>query len=224
MHVVIVGAGRVGASAAGWLVSAGHEVAAIDEDASTCSALDEALGSIAVVGDGTDAGVLSRAGANRAEVLIATTRRDDVNLAACQLAKHKFGVLKTISVVNSPDHADLFGTLGVDVTVDIAEMVLSRVQEGMAAHGVARLLPVSNRDGTAVVSIKIPMDAKVNGRAVGDLSLPQGSLISLVISSDGGASIPRDDTLIGPGDEVVAVTTTEYEEELRDLLIEGEAE
>ena len=224
MHVVIVGAGRVGASAARWLVSAGHEVAAIDEDAPTCSALDEALGSIAVLGDGTDVGVLSRAGANRAEVLIATTRRDDVNLAACQLAKHKFGVLKTISVVNSQDHADLFGTLGVDVIVDIAEMVLGRVQEGMAAHGVARLMPVSDRDGTSLVSIKIPLDSKVNGRAVGDLSLPRGSQICLVISNDGRTSVLGNETLVGPGDEVVAVTTTEEEEELRDLLVEGEPE
>lgn len=224
MHVVVVGAGRVGASAAGWLVAAGHEVAVIDEHEPTCSALDEALGSISIVGDGTDVGVLSSAGANRADILIATTRRDDVNLAACQLAKHKFGVSKTISVVNSPDYSDMFVTLGVDVAVDIAEMVLGRVQEGMAARRVVRLMQVSGRDGTVLVSIKIPVDSKVNTRPIGELALPRGSLISLVISNDGGVFVPGDEILVRPGDEVIAVTNIEYEEELLNLLIGGESE
>ena len=66
MHIIIVGAGRIGSSLARWLVSAGHETAVVDWDRSRCAALDEALGSVSVIGDGTDAGVLAKVGINRA--------------------------------------------------------------------------------------------------------------------------------------------------------------
>ena len=224
MHIVIVGAGRVGATLAGWLVSVGHEVAVIDEDRTRCASIDEALGSVSIVGDGTEPGVLIKAGANRADVLVAATGKDDVNLVACQLAKHRFEVLKTVAVVNVRDHANLFGLLGVDVTVDVAEIVLGRIQQALTSHGLVQLMPVSDRDGKVLVSIKIPTDSRTASRPLKDISIPDGTMISLVISSDGSASIPGENTLIQAGDAVVAVTTDEEDEELRDLLIEGPGE
>jgi trk system potassium uptake protein TrkA len=221
MHIVIVGAGRVGFSLARWLVSSGHEIAVVDEDRASCSALEEALGGVSVVGGGADPGALAKAGANRAEVLIATSGRDEVNLAACQLAKHSFGVSRTISVINRGDHAELFGLLGVDVTVDATEIVLGRIQEGMSSHGLVHLKPVSGGDGKSLVAIRIPSESGMVGRPIRDISLPNGTVISLVISRDGDVAIPSDGTVIRAGDEVIAVTSAQEEEELRDLLVEG---
>ena len=224
MHIVVVGAGKIGSSASRWLVSAGHEIAVVEIDRSKCAELDEALGEVSVHGDAADAGVLAKAGASRADVLIATTSSDDLNLVACQLAKQHFGVLKTISVVNSLDHTGLFNTLGIDVTIDVTNLVLDRIQGGLSAHSVARLMPVSDRDGKALVSVKIPPDFAVDQRLLKDLPLPEGCFLSLVISRDGSATIPTEGTAIRAGDEVVAVTSPQDEEELRDLLIEGSPE
>jgi trk system potassium uptake protein TrkA len=220
MHIVIVGAGRIGVSLARWLVSAGHEIAAVDCDRSRCSVIDESLGSVSVTGDGTNVGLLGKAGANRAQVLIATTSRDDVNLVACQLAKHHFDVPRTISVVNIHDHAQLFSILGIDIPIDVTEIVLDRVQERIALQGLVRLMPVLGRDSQSLVAIKVPPQSGIEGRLIKDLSLPDGTLITLVISRDGNASIPDENTLIRAGDEVVAVTTAQAEEELRHTLLE----
>ena len=224
MHIVIIGAGRVGVTVAEWLVSAGHETAVVEWDRSRCSALDEALGAVSVLGDGTDAGVLAKAGANRADAFMATTRRDDFNLVACQLAKHQFNVPRTMSVVNSGELTGLFGALGIDVPIDVPDLVLGRIQEGLTSHGLVRLMPVSDQDGRTLVAIKIPSDSSRDRRAIKDISLPDGTVISLVISRDGVASVPGEGTLIQPGDEVVAVTSADEEARLRDLLIEGPGE
>ena len=129
MYVVIVGVGRVGLALARWLVAAEHEVAVIDSNPSRCAALEDELGGISVVGDGTEAGVLARAGCNRADILIATTRRDEDNLVACQLAKHRFGALRTISLVNIPEHETIFNVLGTDMVINTTDMIVNRMQQ-----------------------------------------------------------------------------------------------
>ena len=224
MHIVIVGAGTSSTALARWLVSAGHEIAVVDLDPARCSALDEALGSVSVPGDGTDAAVLAKAGASRADVLIATTGSDDVNLVACQLARHRFEVSKTIAVVNTGEHTELFGLLGIDVTIDINELVLGRIQEGLAAQGLVHLMPASESDGRSLVAIKVPPESGNEGRLLSDIPLPDGTIISLVIARDGSASIPNEGTLIRAGDEVVALTTPQEEASLRDLLVQRPGE
>ena len=111
------------------LLAADHEVALIDRDVDRCASLEDELGSILIAGDGTEAGILARAGANRADVFIATTSRDDDNLVACQVARHRFGAKQAISLVNIPEHEALFGRLGVDAVVNTTELIVVRIQQ-----------------------------------------------------------------------------------------------
>ena len=129
MYVLIVGAGEIGVALARWLVAAEHEIAVVEKDASRCAAVDDELGSISVIGDGTEAEVLAKAGANRADVFIATTGKDDENMVACQLAKHRFGASRTISLANNPDNERLFNLLRIDSTVNTTDLVVGRIQE-----------------------------------------------------------------------------------------------
>ncbi len=129
--VIIVGAGRIGMSLANWLIGLGHEIAVIDTSLEKCNAIDDELGAITVVGDGTEAGVLAKAGANRAQVLIASTRADDVNLVACQLAKHRFGVAQTITVIENPEYQRLFEQLGIGLVVNATDMIVGKIQSGL---------------------------------------------------------------------------------------------
>lgn len=131
MYVIIVGAGRIGMTLARWLLSSGHEIAVIDTSPEKCVAIDDELGAVTVAGDGTEAGVLAKAGANRAKVLIAATGADDVNLVACQLAKHRFGVAHTISLLENPDYERLFEQLGVGQVVNFTDMIVGSIQEGL---------------------------------------------------------------------------------------------
>ena len=139
MYVVILGAGKVGFALACWLVASDHEVAVIDWDPSRCAALEDELGGISVVGDGTDAGVLARAGCNRADIFVGAGGVDGDNLIACQLARHRFGALKTISLVNIPEHEALFARLGIDVTVNATNMIVGRLREELSGAAILDL-------------------------------------------------------------------------------------
>lgn len=128
MYAVVIGGGGVGSAVARWLVASGHEVVVIDKDVSRCEAVRDELGSVTVTGDGTEVEVLTRAGANRAGILVAVTGCDDQNLTACQLAKHRFGSSRTMALVNLPNHRRLFELAGVDVVIDATGLVLDRVK------------------------------------------------------------------------------------------------
>jgi trk system potassium uptake protein TrkA len=181
--------------------------------------MDEAFGSVSVIGDCVDWAVLSRAGANRADAVIATSNDDGVNLIACQIAKHRFEVTTTISVVNHSDHVDLFNALGVDVTVDAPDLMLNQIQEGLTSQQITHLKPLpANGQDRSLVSIRIPREYGSESRRLGTLSFPQGTLLTLVITRDGEPHLPTDDLEIRAGDEIVAVTTAHGEDELRDLL------
>ena len=219
MHVVVIGADELGLAVARWLIEAGHEIAVIDSDRERCKAADEAFGVIAVEGDCVRASVLSEAGMDRADAVIATGEDDSVNLVTCQLAKHRFGVPKCISIVNRSDHLDIFDSLGVDVIVDAPNLVLRRIQEGVAYQGIERLksLP-SNGDDRSLVSFKIPSTYGAEGRRLDALPFPDGTLHTLVISSDGTPRLPSPDHIVRAGDEIIAVMTTPGQNELRDSL------
>ena len=129
MYVVVLGAGQIGASASKWLIESNHEITTIDRDEHKCASLDNELGSITLVGDGTEADVLAKAGVNRADLFLATTSCDEDNMVACQLARHRFGVAFTVSLVNIPDHERLFNLLGIGVVVNTSDLISRKLRE-----------------------------------------------------------------------------------------------
>ena len=132
MYVVILGAGRVGLGLARWLLATEHEVAVIDRDPSRCAELEDELGSIAVLGNGTDAAVLAKAGCNRADVFVGATSADEDNLLACQLARHHFNATRAISLVSIPENEELFPVLGIDATVNTVDVVVDRLRQALS--------------------------------------------------------------------------------------------
>ena len=131
MYAVVVGGGRIGRTIARWLLMAEHEVAVVDRSPAACSVVEDELGSVWVLGDATEAGVLAKVGANRADALIAATGADDVNLVTCQMAMHRFDVSRTISIVNQPENETLFRTLGVDAVVNMTDLAVAGIQENL---------------------------------------------------------------------------------------------
>jgi trk system potassium uptake protein TrkA len=222
MHIIVVGGQETGLTLGNWLVSAGHEIAVIDFNTTACEQIDAVLGSVSVFGTSMDTGVLARAGANRADVLMATTRHDHINLAACQIAKHVFEVPRTISIVNDDNHAELFDSLGVDLGINATQLLVDQVQEGLTSQGLVHLMPISgNGTDRALLSFKIPREYGSEERTLRSLKLPEGATVTLVVSRDGRTSLPTDDIIVQAGDELVVIASTDVEEQLRDLLANG---
>ncbi|MQF65772.1 TrkA family potassium uptake protein [SAR202 cluster bacterium AC-647-P02_OGT_505m] len=132
MYVVILGAGRVGSNLASWFLDSGSEVAVIDSDKKKTQILDEALGKICVLGDGANISVMEEAGLTRTDMFIATTGEDHINLIACQIARGKFEVHSTVSVLNEANNGKLFDMAGIDFIVDMSRLVISEIETALA--------------------------------------------------------------------------------------------
>ena len=216
MFVAIVGCSAVGYHLAKVLLSAGHEVVVIERNPARSQLLYEELGSIVLRGDGTDAGALKLAGVSRADILAAVTNRDETNLVACQLAKHLFQVPRTMALVRDTKNEPVFHVLGVDVVVNATHLVVNSLEEGVPGRPLIHLLNLRVPD-TALVSVAIPEDSAAVGKRLDELELPPHSFISLVIKRS-QAELPANNLVLEGRDEVVAVTMTDEEQTLYDIL------
>lgn len=106
MKIIIVGAGRVGGSVAELLVSERNDITVIDSDPAVLAALSERFDLKIVVGNAIQPSILRAAGAQDADLLIATAARDETNLVACRIAKQCFNVPTRIVRLRSPEYAN----------------------------------------------------------------------------------------------------------------------
>lgn len=219
MYIIIVGGGKVGYYLTKHLLSAGHEVAVIEKNPKKVENIINDLGGIAVLGDGSDAGPMLEAGMNRADIVAAVTGDDEDNLIVCQMAKKKFGVKRTIARINNPKNEHIFAVLGIETTVSYVDALVAQIEREIPAHSLIHLLTL--RDvGVSFIEKQVPPGSPVIGVQTSDLHLPDQFLIALVIRGD-TALIPKGNTTLQEGDEVVAVTNLENEG-LLERLFRGE--
>ena len=216
MYIIVVGGGKVGYYLTQALLSEGHEVLVLEKDAKKCELIAEQLGSVCTRGDGCEARTLAEAGTERADMFIAVTDEDEDNLVACQVAKHKFKVPRTIARINNPKNEDLFKKLGIDVTVSSTNFILEHIEEEVPTHPLVHLLTLKG-GALEMVEVRVPPNSPVVGKRVRDIAFPPDSLICLVIGR-GGAQVPTDDTILEAEAQVIAVTRPEAEEALRAAL------
>ena len=218
MYIIVVGGGKVGFYLARELVSEGHELLVIEQDPSKCERITDELGDITLCGDGCEAAVLDNAGTGRANMFIAVTGGDEDNLVACQVARNKFDVPRTIPRINNPKNEAIFKKLGIDTTVSATAVILAHIEQALPTHHLIPLLTLRN-SGLELVEAQLVQDSASVGRRVRDLLLPQRSLIPLLVDSDGFAKVPTPDTVLQDGDQVLAVTPPETEDALRAVLL-----
>jgi len=217
MYIIVVGGGRVGYYLARELLTEGHEVLIVEKETRVCERISDEMGSICVRGDGCEATTLDEVGTGRADMLVAVTGDDEDNLVACQVAKHKFSVPRTIARIRNPGNKILFKRLGVDVTVSSTDIILEHIEEEVPTHPLTHLLTIQEK-GLEIVDVKISPESTAVGKAIRQLSLPAGSKLGLVIRKEGKHRMPTSNTVIRAGDRIIALTTPESEDALRTAL------
>jgi trk system potassium uptake protein TrkA len=217
MYIIVIGGGRVGYYLTKALLTEGHEVVIVEQDASHCKVINDELGGVCIRGDGCEAATLAEIGTGRADMLIAVTGDDEDNLVSCQVAKHKFNVARTVARVRNPQNEAIFRQLGIDVTVSSTNVILERIKEEVPTHPLTHLLTIRDQ-GLEVVEIRIPAESKTVGKQIKELSLPEGTKLALVIHQSQRPKMPSPETTIRAEDRVIAITSAELEEELRAAL------
>ncbi|MGI8551471.1 MAG: potassium channel family protein [Dehalococcoidia bacterium] len=221
MYIIIVGGGKVGFYLAKELIDEGHEALIIERDqhdTHRSERIAEELGREAVLhGDGCEAATLDGAGASRADMFIAVTGEDEDNLIACQVAKHRFKVPRTIARINNPKNEAIFKRLGIDTTVSATQVILAHIEQELPTHPLIPLLTLRG-GGLEMVEVKIPDHCPTVGKSLREIELPESSMVSLVVDMAGEAHVPTDDTILQAEDEVVAITPPAMEDALRAAL------
>ncbi|MDM7999398.1 MAG: TrkA family potassium uptake protein [Dehalococcoidia bacterium] len=218
MYIVIVGAGNVGYHLAKAVLSKGHEVLLIDKDAATLERIEDELGSIGLRGDGCETSTLEEAGTSRADLFVAVTDQDADNLVACQIAKHRFKVPRTVARLSDLKNDPLFKKLGVDVTVSSTILILQYIESQTSKPMYLSRLAVLKGSDREIVDVRIPPTAGVVGKKIRDVSLSQNSLIILLIKKDERIQLPTSTSALEAGDRVVVVTDRYSEAALHQAL------
>ncbi|MEW6008305.1 MAG: NAD-binding protein [Candidatus Omnitrophota bacterium] len=217
MYILIAGAGKVGFFLAKRLCAARHTVSIMDKDKQRCEEIAKELGAMVVNGDACDPEVLDEAGARRAEVIAAVTGEDEDNLIICQLAKEKFNTKRTIARVNDPDNEQIFSELGVDVPVDSTRIIAKIVEEEVSFSDIVNLMSFK-RGKLAIVRVDLPKDSPVINKEVKDIILPEDSVLVSIVRGE-EVVVPKGNTVLMPGDDIIALTLVGNESELLNLLL-----
>jgi trk system potassium uptake protein TrkA len=218
MYAIVAGGGKVGANITRSLVRMGHEVTLIEQRRDRFEQLEAELGPIVYLGDATEIHVLEAAGIARPpQILLAVTGDDEDNIVISQIAKEGYRVPKAIARVNDPRNQPHFDLLGITQTVCATSGLLGLVEHEVPEHGLVKLLELRG-EGLEVVELHVPADAPAAGKRVAGISLPDGAKLVSVMRN-GVGEIVRDETVIRPGDQVVAVLKPGVEEKLRKAVV-----
>ena len=218
MYVLVAGGGKVGANLARTLLARGHEVTLVEQRRDRYERLEAELGPVVMLGDATELHVLERAGIARPpDVVLAVTGDDEDNLVIAQLAREGYGVERVIGRVNDPRNQTHFDLLGIARTVCATSSILGLVEHEVPEHDLVRLLEL-RREGLDVVEVQIPPGSPAAGKRVASLQLPEGSRLVSVMRN-GVADIAVGETVIRPGDQVVAILKPGLEDRLRRTLL-----
>jgi trk system potassium uptake protein TrkA len=218
MYLIVAGGGKVGANVAASLLEMGHEVTLVEQRRDRFERLEERFGPVVMRGDATEVHVLERAGIDRPpDIVFAVTGDDEDNLVISQVAKEGFGVPKVIARVNDPRNQQHFDLLGITQTVCATSGILGLVEHEVPQHGLVRLLEL-RQEGLEVVEMQIAGNSPAAGKRVGGLALPEG--IRLVsVTRHGVGEIAVGQTVIRPGDQVIAILKPGLEDRLRRALV-----
>ncbi|MBN1393123.1 MAG: NAD-binding protein [Sedimentisphaerales bacterium] len=216
MYIVIVGAGKVGYFLARRLCQDGHGVSIVEKDKAACDEMAKELEVLVIRGDGCDPQILEQAGAARADVVASVTGDDEDNLIICQLAKELFHVRRTVGRVNNPQNEQTFSELGVDIPMNSTEVIAKIIEEEVSFSDFVSLLSFK-RGKLAIVRVDLPEESPVIDKQVKDIKWPENSvLLSILRQND--VIVPRGDTVLKAGDDVIALTMVGNESDLSNLL------
>jgi trk system potassium uptake protein TrkA len=203
MYIIIAGAGKVGWNLARELIGDDHEVTVIESDRDRYLTVEEELEHAIQHGDASELWVLERAGIVRADMVIAVTGDDEDNMLISQVAKEKYLVEHTIARVNNPRNLEHFELLGVRPVVSATDLILRLIEHEVPHHGLVHLLDL-RQEQLEIIELEVADGAPADGTQISDLTLPEGCIVVSVLR-DGTGFVPKAETLIKSGDEVLVV-------------------
>jgi trk system potassium uptake protein TrkA len=217
MKIIIVGAGKVGYFLAKRLYQGKHTVSVVDKDKAICEDIAKELEVLVISGDGCDPAILEEAGVKHADVVAAVTGDDEDNIIICQLAKELFSTRRTVGRVNNPDNERVYAELGIDVPVDATMIIGKIIEEEVSFSDFVNLMSFK-RGKLAIVRLDISSESPVIGKQIKEIQLPKDAVLVSIVRGE-QVILPKGDTVLEIGDDIIAMTMVGNESQLINLLV-----
>jgi trk/ktr system potassium uptake protein len=202
LYVIIAGAGKVGWNLARELIEKGHEVTVLEQDRRRYLTVEQEL----------EHAVQYGAGIQRADLVVAVTGDDEDNLLICQVAKEKYLCERIIARVNNPRNLEHFKLMGIQPAVSATDLILRLIEHEVPRYGLVHLLDLPE-ERLEIIELVVADGAPAAGRRVAEMSLPDGALVISVLR-DGSGFVPKSDTVVEAGDEVLVVLDPGLEQDI----------
>ncbi len=208
MRTVIIGGGEVGFNTARMLSQEGHDVVLVDRDEALVERAAEQLDALVIHGNGASPRLLAEAGVKRADLVIAASSSDEVNIIACLTAKAQ-GVSRTVARIHDPDYYDTTDEfaremLGIDFVIHTEQMAAREIKAALLVPGAINVDTFAE-DRIEVAEVILAEDSPAAGQALKEVKLPEQSLIVGVVRR-GEALVPRGDTVLEVRDHVLLIS------------------
>ncbi|MAG22047.1 MAG: potassium transporter TrkA [Candidatus Diapherotrites archaeon] len=216
MYIILVGAGEIGYYLAQLLLEEEHDVVVIDKSAERCDKISKELDIIATQGDGTETGVLEKAGVKECGAIVALTGQDETNMIISLLAK-ELGAAQVAARISKVDYdEEVLKKLGVDIVIHPEAAAAGYIAELITKPEVLDLAFISR--GTAeIMEIEITEKSKIAGKKVKEIEHPPGAAIVALFEGK-NLVIPDSETLVKPGQKILILAKREIAEKVRKII------
>ena len=208
MNIIVVGCGKVGYTLVEQLNNEGHSVTLIDKNQAALEKAVAKLDVLGIYGNGSSYRVQEEAGVSNADLLIAVTNQDEVNLLSCLIAKQA-GHCQTIARVRNPEYYEEINFIKEEL-----KLAMAINPERSAAYDILRLVQIPSamevdtfaRGRINLISFKIPDYSPLDGKKIMDVSGILGNnALFCVVQRDGEVIIPSGNTVLHSKDKVSVV-------------------
>ena len=223
MNIIICGAGRVGFTIAKILSEQGHSITVIDQSSEDIQKIDDILDVKAIVGKATYPSILEKANASEADMIIAVTRNDEINMLICQIAFSIFNVAKKIARIRSQDYLNPKFTrvynkenLPIDVIISPEIEIAKSLQRKLEAPGALDNVPFANNK-IRLIEILINEDCPLVDIKLNDLTKKFPKLdanILGVIRNDKFVILKKNDVMLKNDKAYVIINSSQMKDTL----------
>jgi len=223
MNIIICGAGRVGFTIAKILSEQGHSITVIDQSSEDIQKIDDILDVKAIVGKATYPSILEKANASDADMIIAVTRSDEINMLICQIAFSIFNVPKKIARIRSQDYLNPKFTkvynkenLPIDVIISPEIEIAKSLQRKLEAPGALDNVPFANNK-ISLIEILINKECPLINIKLNELTKKFSKLyanILGVIRNDKFVILKKNDVMLENDKTYVVINSSQMKDTL----------
>jgi len=217
MYIVIVGAGGIGRRLTEIALNdSNHNVIVIDKDQARCEEIARKYDAVAINADATQEETLDESEVKKADVLVATTNDDAVNLMVISLAKNK-GVKHLVSVVNQEESKPMYMEKGVKMIKSPNIVMAEHLYKSIKHPNVEEYMNVGKY--AEIFRLPIAPNSKLSRKTIKKIGLPKKSLI-VAIERDHKFIIPTEDVELFSGDKVTILAHKDQVDKVAALFSE----